>query len=426
MGGNSVAVRGFPALLGDTDPATLVRDLADELGDVERSRQLAQAAESVLARLACHSAVRVGQSLTGEQIQALLQSMDSIDFANNCPHGRPVFITCRGAMWNGFSGREGEASGWFRHPTSHQPPFLMKHRILLVTGPTGSGKTELGIELAREFAAEIINADSRQVFRGLEVGSAKPTPAQRAVVPHHLIDVVDPDEPFDVARFRQLALLAVREVLARDRRVLVVGGTGLYIKVLRGGLFAGPPRDPQIRERLDAEESAAPGTLYSRLAGCDPDAAHKLHPNDRFRLIRALEVYEITGRPISAWQTEHAFGDSEFQFRTVALDVPRLDLYARIDQRCREMIESGLIEEVRRLHAAGYGPELPALQSPGYREVGEHLAGKYELDEVIARMGQATRRLAKRQLTWLRGDRQSIWRPAQIEALRREAADFWG
>lgn len=322
-----------------------------------------------------------------------------------------------------FGGRWLVLSLAIRQP---QPPSVMKPRILIVTGPTGCGKTDFGIRLAKEFKAEIVNADSRQVFRGLEVGSAKPTGEQRAAVPHHVVDVVDPDQPFDAAQFRELALAAIADILGRGRRVLVVGGTGLYIKVLRGGLFAGPPRDPAIRSRLDAEETAAPGTLYRRLSEADPEAAHKLHPNDRFRLIRALEVYELTGRPISEWQAEHAFGDSEFEFSTVALELPRKRLYERIDRRCHEMVEAGLVDEVRRLHAAGFGPDLPALQSPGYREIGEHLNGQYGLEEAIERMAQATRRLAKRQLTWLRGDAQAVWVTAETEALRRAAREFWG
>lgn len=301
----------------------------------------------------------------------------------------------------------------------------MKPRILILTGPTGSGKTELGIPLARELEAEIVNADSRQVFRGLEVGSAKPTAVQQAEVRHHLIDVVDPDERFDAARFRELAVAAIRDIHARDRHVIVVGGTGLYIKVLRGGLFPGPPRDPERRARLAAEEDAEPGSLYRRLSACDPEAAHRLHPNDRMRLIRALEVYELTGRPISEWQAQHGFAGDELEFLTVALDVPRKLLYERIDRRCCEMIEAGLVDEVKRLHAAGFGPELPALQSPGYREIGEYIRGMYDLDEAIARMAQATRRLAKRQLTWLRGDPQTIWRPPDFEVLRGQADILW-
>jgi tRNA dimethylallyltransferase len=309
---------------------------------------------------------------------------------------------------------------------NEQRELRMKARILILTGPTGSGKTDLGIALAHEFEAEIVNADSRQVFRGLEVGSAKPTPAQRAAIPHHLIDVVNPDERFDAARFRELAVAAIRQIHDRGKRVLVVGGTGLYIKVLRGGLFPGPRRDVERRARLQSEEEAEPGSLYRRLAACDPEAAHRLHPNDRMRLIRALEVYELTGRPISAWQAEHAFAGSGMEFRTVALDVPRPALYARIDRRCREMIAAGLVDEVKRLHAAGFGPHLPALQSPGYREIGEYLRGDCDVEEAIARMAQATRRLAKRQLTWLRGDSQTIWRTTDIEALRAEAEVLWG
>jgi tRNA dimethylallyltransferase len=301
----------------------------------------------------------------------------------------------------------------------------MKPRVLVITGPTGSGKTELGIEIARKFGAEIVNADSRQVYRRLEIGSAKPTAAQRAAIPHHVIDVVEPDESFDAARFRELAVAAIDDIVGRGHRALVVGGTGLYIKVLRGGLFAGPPREPQLRARLEAEEIANPGTLYRRLAECDPEAAHKLHPNDRFRLIRALEVYELTGRPISRWQAEHAFAGGELEFRTIVLDVPRDELYARIDRRCREMVDAGLVDEVKRLHAAGFGAELPALQSPGYREIGEHLAGQYDLEEAMRRMAQATRRLAKRQVTWLRSDRLAVWRIAALEPLRGEADAFW-
>lgn len=302
---------------------------------------------------------------------------------------------------------------------SHTP------RLLALVGPTGAGKTELGIALAQCFGAEVINADSRQVYRRLNIGSAKPTPEQCATVPHHLIDVVEPDERFDCARFRELAVAAIADITRRGKRVLVVGGTGLYVKVLRGGLFAGPSRDADLRARLDAAEAAEPGTLHRRLGDVDPAAAARLHPHDRVRLIRALEVYELTGRRISDWQSAHAFNNGALDMRMLGLALPREELYARINARCQAMIDAGLIDEVRALYASGLDPDLPSLRSPGYREIGEYVRGLCDLPTAIARMAQATRRLAKRQLTWFRGDPQVVWCPPELETLQREAGTLW-
>ena len=294
--------------------------------------------------------------------------------------------------------------------------------MLAITGPTAAGKTALAVELAQRFGGEIVNADSRQVFRGLDIGSAKPPPAERGGVPHHLFDVVDPDQHFDVARYRELALAAIRDIDRRGRRVILVGGTGLYIKVIRGGLFEGPPRDAELRERLKAAEAAEPGSLYRRLQAVDPASAARLHPNDLLRLVRAIEVFERTGRPISDWQREHAFADRELAMQTLAVTLPRPELYRRIDCRCQQMIAAGLIDEVRGLLGRGYDPQQPALQSPGYREIGDFLAGRCDLSAAVAQMAQATRRLAKRQLTWTRGDREARWiEPAQAE----ESARLW-
>lgn len=293
--------------------------------------------------------------------------------------------------------------------------------IIALAGPTGAGKTEISLDIAERFGAEIINCDSRQVFRRLDIGSAKPTPPQRSRVPHHLFDVVDPDQHFDAAQYRQLAVAAIRDVHQRGRRALLVGGTGLYIKVLRGGLFEGPPRNPELRARLTAEEDAAPGTLHRRLIEVDPPTAARLHPNDRVRLIRALEVYETSGKPISVWQQEHAFAQREFDMITLAVTLPRAELYGRINARCQEMIAGGLIEETRAL-LADYPAHLPSLQSPGYREIGDYLAGRCDLDTAIARMAQATRRLAKRQLTWLRGDPEVVWCEPPTTAIAAAAA----
>jgi tRNA dimethylallyltransferase len=298
-------------------------------------------------------------------------------------------------------------------------------RVVALVGPTGVGKTDVGIALAAACSAEIVNADSRQIYRRLDIGSAKPTPAQRALIPHHLVDVVDPDEPFDCARFRELAVAAIDDIVARGKRVLVVGGTGLYVKALLRGLFAGPSRDAGLRAALEREEAAAPGSLHRHLTAVDPTAAARLHPHDHVRLIRALEVYRLTGRPISAWHAEHAFAGDTFDRLVVGLTLPRPELYARIDTRCQAMLDAGLVDEVRALYTAGLEPALPALRSPGYKEVGEYVRGLCDLPTAIARMAQATRRLAKRQVTWFGADRSVRWFAPDPAVVTAAAAAFW-
>jgi tRNA dimethylallyltransferase len=299
-------------------------------------------------------------------------------------------------------------------------------RIVALVGPTGVGKTDVGIALAAQLGAEIINADSRQVFRQLDIGSAKPTTEQRAAVPHHVIDVVDPDMRFDCAQFRRLAVDAISDITRRGKRVLVVGGTGLYVKVLLRGLLAGPARDPGLRARLQQREDAAPGSLHGQLAAVDPATAARLHRHDRVRLIRALEVHALTGRPMSAWQSEHGFGQRAFDALVLGLALPRATLYARIEARCHAMIAAGLVDEIRHLYAAGFDPKLPALRSPGYREIGDHVRDLCDLPTAVARMAQATRRLAKRQMTWFRGDAQVEWHAPELAAVQPAVERFWG
>jgi len=283
-------------------------------------------------------------------------------------------------------------------------------QLVIISGPTATGKTALAIELATRYGAEIISADSRQVYRYLDIGTAKPTQAQQATVPHHLIDVVNPDEPFDSARFRGLALAAIDDTLRRGKRVLVVGGTGLYLRALTRGLFAGPPADPALRTRLyEQEQSEGRGFLHRRLAGVDPEAAARLHPNDTVRLIRALEVLLLSGVPLSQWQRDHGFRDRPFATLTISLVMERETLARRIEERCRQMVRDGLIEEVRRVWEMGYGPELAPLQTIGYAQIGEMLRGRYGLADALARMAGETRRLAKRQLTWLRAEPEVRW-----------------
>lgn len=301
---------------------------------------------------------------------------------------------------------------------SRQPP------IFAVVGPTGVGKTDLALRLAQRLGAEIVNADSRQVYRGLDIGSAKPTLEERALVPHHLYDVVDPDEPFDCARYRELATPVIKEIQGRGRTVVLVGGTGLYVRVLRHGLCSGPPRDPAIRARLSAMEAARPGALHELLQASDPTAADRLHPHDSMRLIRALEVRELTGKPLSAWQAEHGFRATELDLRVVGLNMERPSLYERINRRCEAMVDRGLVEEVRALWERGFGPELGPLRSIGYREIGAHLQGCCDLAQAIAQMAQASRRLAKRQLTWFRSDPTIRWYDAGTRELNAVCDDL--
>ena len=289
---------------------------------------------------------------------------------------------------------------------SHDQP------ILALVGPTGSGKTALALVLAQRLDAEIVNCDSRQVYRFLDIGTAKPTLAERAALPHHLFDVVDPDQPFDCARYATRARALLADIQARGRRALVVGGSGLYLKVLRYGLAPAPGRDAALRARLTAMEDSQPGALHARLAERDPTAAARLHPHDRVRLVRALEVCELSGRPLSAWHAEHAGSAAALDCRVIGLRMGRTALYARLDARCRRMIDGGLIDEVRGLWQRGYGPELAPLRSIGYREIGAHLLGRCDLETAIVAMQRATRQFAKRQLTWLRGDPTVEWKDA--------------
>jgi len=287
---------------------------------------------------------------------------------------------------------------------------MAQPQLVIITGPTATGKTALAVALASRYGAEIVSADSRQVYRYLDIGTAKPTPAQQTAIPHHLLDVVNPDERFDGARFRTLALAAIQDALRRGKRLLVVGGTGLYLRALTRGLFTGPPADPALRAQLhEQEQSEGRGFLHRWLASVDPQAAARLHPNDTVRLIRALEVFLLSGAPLSQWQCEHGFRERFFSTLTIGLVMERETLACRIEQRCRQMVRDGLVEEVRRVWELGYGPELSPLQTIGYAQIGAMLHGRCGLEDAITQMAQATRRLAKRQLTWFRAEPEVRW-----------------
>jgi tRNA dimethylallyltransferase len=286
----------------------------------------------------------------------------------------------------------------------------MKPKLVIVLGPTAAGKSDLVLKLAPRLNAEVINADSQQVYRQMDIGTAKPSKAERAKVRHHLIDVVDPDEKFNVATYRELAAACVQDIRSRGKQVIVSGGTGLYIKALTRGLFVGPARDAGVRKILNAEaETNGLGSLYQRLERVDSSATSWIHPNDRQRIIRALEVYQLTGKPISEWQREHAFRESAFSTLKIGLDRPRAELYDRINQRCDQMIEAGLVQEVKGLFDEGYSNRLNSLRSVGYRHTALFLMGRMGLEEAVDLMKRDTRRLAKRQLTWFRRDEEIHW-----------------
>jgi tRNA dimethylallyltransferase len=280
---------------------------------------------------------------------------------------------------------------------------------LILTGPTGSGKTELGMELAERLGAEIVAMDSMTLYRGMDIGTAKPAADHRQRVPHHLIDVLDPWEGASVAWWLERAAECCRDIEARGRRVLFVGGTPLYLKALLCGLFDGPGHDPTVRKRLTHEaEQEGSVKLHERLGRIDPLAAGRLHPNDLRRIIRALEVWELTGRPMSAWQTQWSGASAASRFapgvpRCLWLDVPRAELYRRIDDRVLRMFVAGLVDEVQRLRCLIRPLSREAGQALGYKEIVKHLDGGPGLTETIALIQTRSRNFAKRQLTWFRG-----------------------
>jgi tRNA dimethylallyltransferase len=289
---------------------------------------------------------------------------------------------------------------------------------VVLCGPTASGKTALALTLAERFCLEVVSADSRQVYRGMDIGTAKATAAERSRVPHHLLDVVTPDQNFSVADYLTLAREAIAGIDGRQRLPVVVGGTGLYLRALTDGLLDAPGADRHLRQRLLAEEAGtAPGTLYRRLQQVDPVQARQIHPGNLVRLVRALEVWELTGRPLSELQAAHGFSERPYRVLKLGLTFPRDDLLRRIDQRVDAMLGAGLVGEVTALLAGGYRPSLKAMQTIGYREVIEHLAGQWSRDELRAQIIRNTRRYAKRQLTWFRRDNSIIW----VDSLRDSA-----
>lgn len=290
--------------------------------------------------------------------------------------------------------------------------------LVVICGPTASGKTALALRLAEHFAVEIISADSRQVYRQMDIGTAKATAEERALVRHHLVDVVDPDEDFTAADFLQLGREALAEIAGRGHLPLVVGGTGLYIEALLRGLVDAPGADPDLRrELLQWEEKHGPGSLHKRLQAVDPVLAEQLAPRNLVRIVRALEVFYQSGQPLSELQARHAAVPSPFRVITIGLAPQRELLYERIDRRVEAMMAAGLLTETEALLASGYSPRLKALQTIGYRECIDHLAGDTSLQEAVGLIQRNSRRYAKRQMTWFKRDNEIIW----LDSLREFA-----
>ncbi len=290
-------------------------------------------------------------------------------------------------------------------------PVSGKIDLVIIQGPTASGKSELAVRLAKEFSGEIINADSMQVYRNMDIGSAKPSQEMLDSVPHHLVGIRDPDQPFSAADFCREAQEAIGDIHQRGKKVFIVGGTGLYIKALTRGLINSPGGSEEIRKELESV-AAQHGNLeiYRKLSSVDPLTAAKLHPNDLVRIVRALEVFEITGRSISELRQEHQFGDDPgYRCFKLGVDVDRPELFRRIDNRVDWMLENGLMEEVESLLAKGYSPRLKPLLSLGYRQICDFLSGKYSMEEAVRLIKRDTRRYAKRQMTWFRKDDEIIW-----------------
>jgi len=280
---------------------------------------------------------------------------------------------------------------------------------LIILGPTATGKSQLALDLARRCQAEIISLDSMQIYRGLDLGTAKPTAAEQARVPHHLIDCCALDEPSDAARFLARVHAAEQAIAARGARPILVGGTAMYIKALVDGLCDAPARQPVVREELTLLAHQHGGDyLHQQLQHVDAPAAARIHPHDLRRIVRALEVYAVTGTPLSAQQGQWAVpGASRYLLLGLTLD--RAALYRRIDARVDAMLAAGLLDEVRRLRAAGLEHNRTASQAIGYKELLAHLRGEYDLATAVELVKQATRRFAKHQMTWFRKDERIRW-----------------
>ena len=298
-------------------------------------------------------------------------------------------------------------------------------RIIIICGPTGVGKSKIAMTLAQKYNGEIISADSQQVWKELDIGTAKPTPDHLRRVSHHLIDVATPGEKFDVSRWGTLADVAIRDIHARGKRPFVVGGAGLYLQTLLYGLCKAPPQDSEIRKALQQEmEIEGLPFLYNRLREIDRDGAAKIAPSDTTRIIRSLEVYERTGRPLSQFQEEHRKQKPRYDAIQIGIDCDRSELHDKINRRVDWMMMNGWDEEVRELFRF-YTAESQAFKSIGYKQMIQYLRGEITRAEAVKEIKAVTRQYARRQLTWFRRDRNIQWfGPDEVEKI--EATFFRG
>lgn len=306
--------------------------------------------------------------------------------------------------------------------------------MLIIVGPTAVGKTEIAISLAEEIGAEIISADSMQVYRDMDIGTAKPTADERARVPHHMIDVADPREEFSVGQYLKLAREAIEAIRRLGRTPLVVGGTGLYVRALTDGLFEGPGADWTLREELMEMERREPRSLHAALVAADPEAAARIHPSDVRRVVRALEVYQKGGAPISSFRRSQKDGASAISpVKIVGLRRPRQELYGRIEERVDRMMEAGFLDEVKALKQRGLTPDMVSMQALGYKQLMAHLYGECPLDDAVRLIKRDTKRYAKRQFTWFNAEERVRWvdLPGGADAARalpeiKKALDIFG
>jgi len=280
---------------------------------------------------------------------------------------------------------------------------MQKPGIICIVGPTASGKSSIATQIAKDLDGEIISADSMQVYRHMDIGTAKPSLKEQGVIRHHLIDVVDPDEDFSASDFRELASTAIKEIRSRGKRVIVAGGTGLYIRALTKGLVDTPEGDPDLRQRLNEEANQfGHEYLHEKLKDLDPAAAENIHPNNIVRVIRAIEVAMNSDKTMSEYQEQHRFADSPYDVMMLGIDIDRDLLYSRINERVDKMIDAGLKEEVEGLLEMGYSRDLKSMRSVGYKEMCAHIIDGLPIEEAIELIKRDSRRYAKRQMTWFR------------------------
>jgi len=294
--------------------------------------------------------------------------------------------------------------------TDHGSRITAAKPLIALVGPTAVGKSHIAILIAKTLGTEVLTADSRQVYRRMDIGTDKPSEAERQGVVHRLIDLADPDQPFNTGEFRRHAVAEITRLHREGKVPLLVGGTGLYVRTVLRGLWEGPPADWEFRRSLEREADAKGAEwLYRQLVQVDPDSARRLHPNDRVKIIRALEVHHLLGRPLSQEHARHAFADSPFTPLLIGFTRERSSLYRRVDDRVELELAKGLVEETKRLMDRGFGRHLGSMKGLGYKQMAGYLAGDYDYDEAVRRLKRDTRHFAKRQMTWFRKEPGIVW-----------------